>query len=168
VRPIPEAIRSLKYGAPPEVRAELVNRIAFRLKDRKPATYGFLRRWVNAAADGVAGALEALGHGYAKAEAAVMSNHPCPGRVLVRRVKDFAYRPLAPSTIGAVEMHQAPQAVPVAAPVVQASPEVMTEAELVEELERAQVLARRFGGGFKLMEADLQAQLEGLRARAAP
>ena len=96
-----------------------------------------------------------------------MSNHPCPGRVLVRRVQDFAYRPPAPSTIGAVEMHQAPRTVPVAAPAVQASP-AMAEAELVEELERAKVLSKRFGGGFKQVETDLQAQLDELRARAAP
>ena len=167
VPPIPAMIQSLRHGAPPEVRAELVNRVAHRLRDKKPATYGFLRRWVNAAADGVAGALEALAHGYAKAEAAVLSNHPCPGRVLVRRVQDYAYRPPAPSTIGAVETHQAARAVPVAAPAVQASP-AMTEAELVEELERARVLARRFGGGFRQMEADIQGQLDVLRARAAP
>ena len=96
-----------------------------------------------------------------------MSNHPCPGRVLVRRVQDFAYRPPAPSTIGAVETHQAPRAVPVAAPTSQASP-AMAEAELLEELERAKVLAKRFGGGFRQVEADLQGQLEVLRARAAP
>jgi hypothetical protein len=137
-------------------------------EDRKPATYGFLRRWVNAAAHGVAGALEALAHGYAKAEAAILSNHPCPGRVLVRRVQDFAYRPPAPSTIGAVEMHQAPRAVPVAEPASQASSAQMIEAELVEELERARVLARRFGGGFRQVEVDLQGQLDVLRARAAP
>ena len=167
VPPIPAMIQSLKYGAPPEVRAELVNRIAHRLRDRQPVTYGFIRKWVNAAADGVAGALEALAHGYAKAEAAILSNHPCPGRVLVRRVQDFAYRPPAPSTIGAIETHQAPRAVPVAAPASQASP-AMTEAELVEDLERARVLSKRFGGGFRQVEADLQAQLEVLRARAAP
>ena len=69
--------------------------------------------------------------------------------------------------IGVVETHQAPQAVPVAAPAGQASP-AMTEAELVEELERARVLARRFGGGFKQVEGDLQGQLDVLRARAAP
>jgi hypothetical protein len=167
VPPIPAMIQALKHGAPPEQRADLVNRIAHRLRDRKPATYGFVRKWVNAAADGVAGALEALAHGYAKAEAAIMSNHPCPGRVLVRRVQDFMYRPPAPSTIGAVEPHQAPQAVPVGVPAVQASP-AMTEAELVEELERARMLAKRFGGGFKQMETDLQGQLDVLRARAAP
>jgi len=167
VPPIPEAIRSLKHGAPPEVRAELVNRIAHRLRDKQPATYGFIRKWVNAAADGVAGALEALAHGYSKAEAAILNNHPCPGRVLVRRVQDFAYRPPAPSTIGASKTHQAPRAVPVAAPTGQAFPAV-TEAELVAEVERAKLLARRFGGGFKQVEADLQGQLEGLRARAAP
>jgi hypothetical protein len=160
-------IQALKHGAPPEQRADLVNRIAHRLRDRKPATYGFVRKWVNAAADGVAGALEALAHGYAKAESAIMRNHPCPGRVLVRRVQDFMYRPPAPSTIGAVEPHQAPQAVPVGVPAVQASP-AMTEAELVEELERARMLAKRFGGGFKQMETDLQGQLDVLRARAAP
>jgi hypothetical protein len=44
----------------------------------------------------------------------------------------------------------------------------MTEAELVEELERAKVLSKRFGGGFKQVETDLQAQLDELRARAAP
>jgi hypothetical protein len=136
-------------------------------EDRKPATYGFLRQWVNAAADGVTGALEALAHGYARAEAAILSNHPCPGRVLVRRVQDHAYRPPAASTIGAVETHQAAQAVPVAAPASQVSP-TMTEAELLEELERARVMAKRFGGGFRQMEADLQGQLEVLRARAAP
>jgi hypothetical protein len=167
VPPIPAVIRSLKHGAPPEVRAELVNRIAHRLRDRKPATYGFVRKWVNAAADGVAGALEALAHGYAKAEAAILNNHPCPGRVLVRRVQDHAFRPPAPSTIGAVEMHQAPRVTSVAAPADQASPE-MTEDDLVEELERARVLARRFGGGFKRMEADIQRQLDVFRARAAP
>ena len=122
---------------------------------------------MNAAADGVAGALEALAHGYAKAEAAILSNHPCPGRVLVRRVQDFAYRPPAPSTIGAGETHQAPRAVSVAARAVQASP-AMTEAELVAELERARVLAKRFGGGFRQVEADLQGQLDAVRARAAP
>ena len=167
VLPIPAMIQALKYGAPPEARADLVNRIAHRLRDKQPATYGFVRKWVNAAADGVAGALEALAHGYAKAEAALLSHHPCPGRVLVRRVQDHAYRPPAPSTIGAVKMHQAPRAVPVAAPAVQASP-AMTEAELVEELERARVLAKRFGGGFRQMEADIQGQLDVLRARAAP
>jgi hypothetical protein len=72
------------------------------------------------------------------------------------------------SQIGAVEPHQAARAVPVAAPAVQASPAVVTEDELVEELERARMLARRFGGGFKQMEADLQGQLDVLRARAAP
>ena len=168
VPPIPAMIQSLRHGAPPEQRADLVNRIAHRLRDRKPATYGFLRRWVNAAADGVAGALEALAHGYAKADAAILSNHPCPGRVLVRRVQDFTYRPPAPSTIGAVEMHQAPRAVPVAVPAVPATPAVVTEAELVEELERARMLAKRFGGGFRQMETDLQGQLDVLRARAAP
>ena len=167
VPPIPAMIQALKHGAPPEVRSELVNRIAHRLRDKQPATYGFVRKWVNAAADGVAGALDALAHGYAKAEAAILSNHPCPGRILVRRVQDFMYRPPAASTIGAVQVHQAPQAVPVAAPAVQAAP-AMTEAELVEELERARVLARRFGGGFRQVEADLQGQLEVLRARAAP
>jgi hypothetical protein len=161
-------IQALRHGAPPEQRADLVNRIAHRLRDRKPATYGFVRKWVNAAADGVAGALEALSHGYTKAEKAIMSNHPCPGRVLVRRVQDFVYRPPAPSTIGAVEPHQAPRAVPVGVPADQASPAVVTEAELVEELERARMLARRFGGGFRQMEADLQGQLDELRARAAP
>jgi hypothetical protein len=55
----------------------------------------------------------------------------------------------------------------VAAPAVQASP-ALTEAELVEELERARMLARRFGGGFRQMEVDLQGQLDVLRARAAP
>jgi hypothetical protein len=85
----------------------------------------------------------------------------------VRRVQDFTYRPPAPSTIGAVEMHQAARAVPVAAPAVPAPP-ALTEAELVEELERARMLAKRFGGGFKQMEADLQGQLDVLRARAAP
>jgi len=115
----------------------------------------------------VTGALEALAHGYARAEAAILSNHPCPGRVLVRRVQDHAYRPPAASTIGAVETHQAAQAVPVAAPASQVSP-TMTEAELLEELERARVMAKRFGGGFRQMEADLQGQLEVLRARAAP
>jgi hypothetical protein len=160
-------IQALKHGAPPEMRADLVNRIAHRLRDRKPATYGFVRKWVNAAADGVAGALEALAHGYSKAEAAILSNHPCPGRVLVRRVRDFVYRPPAASTIGAVEPHQASQVVPVAAPAVQASP-ALTEAELVEELDRARMLARRFGGGFRQMEADLQEQFDVLRARAAP
>ena len=167
VPPIPAMIQSLRHGAPPEVRAELVNRVAHRLRDKKPATYGFLRRWVNAAADGVAGALEALAHGYAKAEAAIMSHHPCPGRVLVRQVQDHAYRAPAPSTIGAGETHQAARAVPVAAPAGQASP-AMTEAELGEELERARVLAKRFGGGFRQMEADIQGQLDVLRARAAP
>jgi hypothetical protein len=167
VPPIPAMIQALKHGAPPEMRADLVNRIAHRLRDRKPATYGFVRKWVNAAADGVAGALEALAHGYSKAEAAILSNHPCPGRVLVRRVRDFVYRPPAASTIGAVEPHQASQVVPVAAPAVQASP-ALTEAELVEELDRARMLARRFGGGFRQMEADLQGQLDVLRARAAP
>jgi hypothetical protein len=167
VPPIPAMIQSLKYGAPPDVRADLVNRIAHRLRDKKPATYGFVRKWVNAAADGVAGALEALAHGYLKAEAAVMNHHPCPGRVLVRRVQDHAFRPPAPSTIGAGETHQAARAVPVAAPAVQASP-AMTEAVLVEELERARVLAKRFGGGFRQMEADIQGQLDVLRARAAP
>jgi hypothetical protein len=106
VPPIPALIQALRHGAPPEQRADLVNRIAHRLRDRKPATYGFLRRWVNAAADGVAGALEALAHGYGKAEAAILSNHPCPGRVLVRRVQDFVYRSPAASTIGAVATHQ--------------------------------------------------------------
>jgi hypothetical protein len=167
VPPIPTMIQLLRHGAPPEMRADLVNRIAHRLRDRQPATYGFVRKWVNAAADGVAGALEALAHGYSKAESAIMSNHPCPGRVLVRRVQDFVYRPPAPSTIGAVATHQAPRAVPVAAPAVPATP-ALTEAELVEELERARMLARRFGGGFKQMEADLRGQLDVLRARAAP
>jgi hypothetical protein len=166
VPPIPAMIQSLRHGAPPEQRADLVNRIAHRLKDKNTATYGFLRKWVNAAADGVAGALEALAHGYAKAEAAILNNHPCPGRVLVRRVQDFTYRPPAASTIGAVETHQAPRATSVAVSVVQTSP-AMTEAELVDELERARMLARRFGGGFKPMEADLQGQLDVLRARAA-
>ena len=167
VPPIPAMIQSLRHGAPPEMRADLVNRIAHRLRDRQPATYGFVRKWVNAAADGVAGALEALAHGYARAEAAIMSNHPCPGRVLVRQAQDFTYRPPAASTIGAVATHQAPRAVPVAVPAVQPSP-ALTEAELVEELERARMLARRFGGGFRQMEADLQGQLDVLRARAAP
>ena len=167
VPPIPAMIQSLRHGAPPEVRADLVNRIAYRLRDKQPATYGFVRKWVNAAADGVAGALEALAHGYAKAESAILSHHPCPGRVLVRRVQDFAYRPPAASMIGAVETHQAARAVPVGAPAGQASP-AMTEAELVEELERAKVLSKRFGGGFKQVETDLQAQLDELRARAAP
>jgi hypothetical protein len=85
----------------------------------------------------------------------------------VRQVRDFTYRPPAPSTIGAVKTHQAPRAVPVAAPVVLASP-AMAEAELVAELERARMLARRFGGGFKQMEADLQGRIDVLRARAAP
>ena len=107
----------------------------------------------------------AMAHGYAKAEAAILNNHPCPGRVLVRRVQDHAFRPPAPSTIGAVETHQAPRAASVAA--VQVSP-VMTEDDLVVELERARVLAKRFGGGFRQVEADLQGQLEVLRARAAP
>jgi hypothetical protein len=168
VPPIPAMIRSLKHGAPPEQRAELVNRITHRLRDRKPATYGFVRKWVNAAADGVAGALEALAHGYTKAEAAILNNHPCPGRVLVRRVQDFVYRPPAASTIGAVEMHQAPRASLVPTSVVQGLPVEMTEAELVEELERARMLAKRFGGGFKQMEADIQGQLDVFRARAAP
>jgi Helix-turn-helix domain len=167
VPPIPAMIQSLKHGAPPEQRADLVNRIAHRLRDRKPATYGFVRKWVNAAADGVAGALEALAHGYAKAEAAILSNHPCPGRVLVRRVQDFVYRPPSPSTIGAVETHRAARTTSVAAPAVSEFA-AMTEADLVEELERARSLARRFGGGFRQTEADLQEQLEGLRARAAP
>jgi hypothetical protein len=167
VPPIPAMIQALRHGAPPEQRADLVNRIAHRLRDRKPATYGFVRKWVNAAADGVAGALEALAHGYARAEAAIMSNHPCPGRVLVRRVQDFVYRSPAASTIGAVATHQAARAVPVAAPAVPAPP-ALTEAELVEEVERARMLAKRFGGGFKQMEADLQGQLDVLRARAAP
>ena len=117
VPPIPAAIQALKAGALPAARADLVNRIAHRLHDRNPATYGFLRRWINAAADGVAGALEALTHGYAKAEAALLSNHPCPGRVLVRRVQDFVYRPPAPSTIGAVAAHVAVRPVPLAAAV---------------------------------------------------
>ena len=82
-------------------------------------------------------------------------------------MQDFAYRPPASSTIGAVETHRAPQGEPVAAPAVQASP-ALPEAELVEELERAKVLARRFGGGFRQMEADIQGQLDVLRARAAP
>ena len=82
-------------------------------------------------------------------------------------MQDFAYRPPAPSTIGAGETYQAARAVPVAAPAGQASA-AMTEAELVEELERAKVLARRFGGGFRQVEADLQGQLDVLRARAAP
>jgi Helix-turn-helix domain len=168
VLPIPAVIQSLKHGAPPEQRAELVNRITHRLRDRKPATYGFVRKWVNRAADGVAGALEALAHGYAKAEAAILNNHPCPGRVLVRRVQDFTYQPPAPSTIGAVKTHQAPRASLVPTSVVQGLPVAMTEAELVEELERARVLARRFGGGFKQMEADIQGQLDVFRARAAP
>jgi Helix-turn-helix domain len=168
VPPIPAVIQSLKHGAPLEQRADLVNRIAHRLRDKNAATFGFLRKWVNAAADGVAGALEALAHGYAKAEAAILNNHPCPGRVLVRRVQDFTYQPPAPSTIGAVKTHQALRSVPVAAPAVPASPVEMTEAELVEELERARVLARRFGGGFKQMDADLQGQLDELRARVAP
>jgi hypothetical protein len=60
---------------------------------------------VNAAADGVAGALEALAHGYFKAEAALLNNHPCPGRILVRQIRDFVYRPPAASTIGTVETH---------------------------------------------------------------
>jgi hypothetical protein len=166
VPPIPAMIQALKNGAPPEVRADLVNRMAFRLKDRKPATYGFIRKWVNRAADGMAGALEALSHGYAKAESAILSNHPCPGRVLVRRVQDFSYRPPAPSTIGAGETHKAPQVTSTVS-AVQASP-AMAEAELVAELERAKVLARRFGGGFRQVEADLQGQLDVLRARAAP
>jgi Helix-turn-helix domain len=166
VPPIPAAIQALKHGAPPEVRADLVNRIAHRLRDKNTATFGFLRKWVNAAADGVAGALDALLHGYSRAEAALMGNHPCPGRILVRQVKDHAFRPPAASTIGAVETHRAPQAVPVSAPAVVALP--MTEAELVAELERARVLARRFGGGFKQTEADLQGQLDELQARAVP
>jgi Helix-turn-helix domain len=107
VPPIPAAIQALKHGAPPEVRADLVNRIAHRLRDKQPATYGFLRKWVNAAADGVGGALDALAHGFAKAEAALMGNHPCPGRILVRQVKDHAFRPPAASTIGSVEAHVA-------------------------------------------------------------
>ena len=86
---------------------------------------------------------------------------------MVRRVQDFAYRPPSPSTIGAVETPRAPRAVPVAVPAVQASPS-LTEAELVENLEQARVLARRFGGGFRRAELDLQGQLDALRARAAP
>ena len=70
--PIPAAIWSLKYGAPPE----LVDRITHRHRDRKLATDSYLRRWVNAAADGVAGAFDALAHGYARAEAAILSNDP--------------------------------------------------------------------------------------------
>ena len=112
VATIPALIQALKLGAPSEARAELVNRIAHRLHDKQPETYGFIRKWVNAAADGVAGALEALAHGYAKAEAALLCNHRFPGRVLVRRVQDFAYRPPAPSTIGAVEPHVAARPVP--------------------------------------------------------
>jgi hypothetical protein len=168
VPPLPAAIKALQHGAPPQQRAELVNRIAHRLRDKQPATYGFLRKWVNAAADGVAGALDALMHGYAKAETAILNNHPCPGRVFVRRVQDFAYRPPAPSTIGAPPMHKAPRVASAAAPAVQPSPAALTEAELVVELERAKVLARRFGGGFKQTAADLQSQLDVLRACAAP
>jgi hypothetical protein len=168
VLPIPAAIKALRHGAPTEQRAELVNRIAHRLRDRKPATYGFLRRWINAAADGVAGALEALAYGYSKAEAAILNHHPCPGRILVRQVQDHAYRAPAPSTIGAVEPHRLLPVVPAAAPAIQVPPAAVTEAELVQELEQARVLARRFGGGFRLAEADLQGQLEKLRARAAP
>jgi hypothetical protein len=44
VPPIPAMIQALKHGAPPEMRADLVNRIAHRLRDRKPATYGFVRK----------------------------------------------------------------------------------------------------------------------------
>jgi hypothetical protein len=168
VPPIPAAIRALKEGAPAEQRVELVNRIAHRLHDKNPATYGFLRKWVNAAADGVGGALEALAHGYAKAESAILSNHPCPGRVLVRRVKDFVYRPPAASTIWPVAAHRAPAGASVATPGVPASPAPQTEAELVADLERARMLARRFGGAFRQVEADLEGQLEELRTRAAP
>jgi hypothetical protein len=145
-----------------------VNRIAHRLRDKQPATYGFLRKWINLAADGVAGALEALAYGYSKAEAAILSNHPCPGRVLVRQVRDHVYRPPAPSTIGVTTVHQAAMVTPTAACAAPPSPAMPTEAELVQELERARVLARRFGGGFRLAEADLQGQLDALRARAAP
>jgi hypothetical protein len=133
VPPIPVMIKALRYGASPEVRAELVSRIAHRLRDKNTATFGFLRKWVNKAADGVAGALEALSHGYAKAEAALMGNHPCPGRILVRQVKDHAYRPPAPSTIGAVEPHVASRPVPLTAAVPE--PAVVTVAD-VAELER--------------------------------
>jgi hypothetical protein len=168
VLPIPAAIQGLRNGAPAGRRAELVNRIAHRLRDRQPATFAFLRKWVNAAADGVGGALEALAHGYAKAESAILSNHPCPGRILVRRVKDFVYRPPAASTIGSVAAHRAAPAASVTPSGVPASPAPKTEAELVEDLERARVLARRFGGGFRQVEADLEGQLEELRTRAAP
>ena len=44
----------------------------------------------------------------------------------------------------------------------------MTKAELVAELKRAKVLSKRFGGGFRQVEGDLQGQLDVLRARAAP
>jgi hypothetical protein len=132
VPPIPAAIKALKHGAPPTARADLVNRIAHRLHDRNPATYGFLRRWINAAADGVAGALEALTHGYAKAEAALMSNHPCPGRVLVRRVQDFVYRPPAPSTIGAVAAHVAARPVPLTSAVCEAAAQLPSVAQVID------------------------------------
>jgi Helix-turn-helix domain len=130
VPPIPAAIKALKNGAPPEVRADLVNRIAHRLRDKQPVTYGFLRKWVNAAADGVGGALDALLHGYAKAEAALVNSHPCPGRILVRQVQDFAYRPPAASTIGAVEAHVAARPVPLTAAVPE--PAVVTVADVAE------------------------------------
>ena len=108
VSPIPALIAALKDGATPEARAELVNRIAHRFNDKKPATYGFARKWVNAAADGVGGALDALAHGFAKADEAMLKKYPNPAMVFVRRVQDFFYRPPAASTVGAVQVHQAP------------------------------------------------------------
>ena len=81
----------------------------------------------------MAGELEALAYGYTKAEAAILSNHPCPGRVLVRRVQDFAYRPPAASTIGAVEPPQAARAVPLTAAAPESAGETVAD---VAELER--------------------------------
>jgi hypothetical protein len=147
VLPIPAAIKGLKYGAPPEVRADLVNRIAHRLHDKNPATYGFLRKWVNAAADGVGGALDALAHGYAKAEAAILSHHPCPGRVLVRRVQDFMFRPPAASSVGAVEAHVAARPVPLKAAVPEPAdppPSVEQVAELEAGVRDGDRVMRRF------------------------
>ncbi len=142
---LPRMIEGLRHGADSRDRAELVNRIAFRFADRKPATYGFIRKWVNAAADGVAGALEALAHGYAKADEAILKNYPCPGRVFVRRVKDFVYRPPAASTIGATAPHVAARPVALAAAAEPAElPTVEQVAKLVDQVRNGPRSMRSF------------------------
>jgi hypothetical protein len=157
VSPIPAMIQALKLGAPSEARAELVNRIVHRIHDKQPATYGFVRKWVNSAADGVAGALEALAHGYAKAEAAIFCNNTRPGRVLVHQVKNFTYCPPAPSTIGATEPHRAARPVALAAAVEPAEPP-----PTVEDVAELETQARGGNRGMrKLHHAHLVKLSEG-------